>query len=136
MDANHIKFLGTSDEVTTCDCCGKKDLKATVALSIGDADPVYFGVVCAARALKMPAKDVRARGRYEITTPQGSVSTGNQAVAVTLHSALQQVGARPRLRDRGAPDPRDGIDRIEGARVFVEVDGCQVPMSASDAGRV
>lgn len=76
------------------------------------------------------------RGRYEITTPQGSVSTGNQAVAVTLHSALQQVGARPRLRDRGAPDPRDGIDRIEGARVFVEVDGCQVPMSASDAGRV
>lgn len=63
MDANHIKFLGTSDEVTTCDCCGKKDLKATVALSIGDADPVYFGVVCAARALKMPAKDVRAKNK-------------------------------------------------------------------------
>lgn len=69
-------------------------------------------------------------GRYEVTTPHGSVSTGNQAVAVTLHSALHQVGARPRLRDRGAPDPRDGIDRIEGARVFVEVDGCQVPVEA------
>jgi hypothetical protein len=23
------KFLGTSDEVTTCDCCGRKDLKST-----------------------------------------------------------------------------------------------------------
>lgn len=69
-------------------------------------------------------------GRYEITTPQGSVSTGNQAVAVTMHSALHQIGARPRLRDRGAPDPRDGIDRITGPRVMVEVDGCHVPVEA------
>jgi hypothetical protein len=56
---NGVKFLGTSDEVTTCDCCGRKNLKSTVALSIEDADPVYYGVTCAARALKMGVKEVR-----------------------------------------------------------------------------
>lgn len=61
--ANEIKFLGNTDEVDTCDCCGKKNLKSTVALSIDDADPVYYGVVCAARALKMSAKDVRSESR-------------------------------------------------------------------------
>lgn len=69
-------------------------------------------------------------GRYEITTAQGSVRVENHGVALTVHSALQQVGARPRLRDHGEHDPRDGVDRIEGPRVLVEVDGCQVPVEA------
>lgn len=60
---NSVKFLGTTDEVDTCDCCGKKNLKSTVALSIDEGDAVYFGVTCAARALKMAAKDVRANAR-------------------------------------------------------------------------
>lgn len=31
-----------------------------------------------------------------------------------------------------AYDPRDGIDRIQGTRFAVEVDGCMVPMSADE----
>jgi hypothetical protein len=58
-----VKFLGNCDEVNTCECCGKKHLKSTVALSIDDADPVYYGVTCAARALSMQAKDVRVAAR-------------------------------------------------------------------------
>ena len=54
-----VKFLGNTDEVTTCDCCGRKELKGTVALSIDESEPVYYGVVCAARALKTDAKTVR-----------------------------------------------------------------------------
>ncbi len=55
------RFLGTSDDVTTCDCCGRTGLKSTVALCIDDSDDVlYYGVVCAARALKTTAKVVRA----------------------------------------------------------------------------
>lgn len=57
------RFLGSCDEVNTCECCGKKNLKATVALSVDGADPVYFGVVCAARALKTEAKVVRTESR-------------------------------------------------------------------------
>lgn len=74
-------------------------------------------------------------GRYEITTPHGSTRVENEAVALTVHDALRHVGARPRLRDHGAHDPRDGIDRVEGKRVIVEVDGCRVPMSAQDLGQ-
>lgn len=69
--------------------------------------------------------------RYTIHTPQGAVTTNNPAVAVTMHSALQQVGARPRLQDNG--DPRDGIDRIEGERVAVRVGRDVVPVSVEDA---
>lgn len=58
-----IKVLGTTDEVTACDCCGKKDLKGTVALSFDDADPVYFGVVCASKASGWNAKELRAAAR-------------------------------------------------------------------------
>lgn len=46
-------ILGTSDEVTTCDCCGKKNLRSTVALEATDGSgDVHFGRVCAARALE------------------------------------------------------------------------------------
>lgn len=61
---SNAKFLGTTDEVTTCDCCGRKDLKNTVALELVEGgDAVYFGVTCAAHALKIDAKTVRAGSR-------------------------------------------------------------------------
>jgi hypothetical protein len=48
---------GTTQDYTTCDCCGRDNLKKTVILiphsngeSHSDAE-VYFGVDCAARAL-------------------------------------------------------------------------------------
>lgn len=46
-----VRVLGTSDEVTTCDACGKTNLKRTVALSINDSDPVYYGTDCAAQTI-------------------------------------------------------------------------------------
>lgn len=55
-----VVFLGTTDEVSTCDCCGRSELKSTVALSIDGGDAVYYGVVCAARTLGRSAKEVRA----------------------------------------------------------------------------
>jgi len=64
MEANNTasaKFLGTTDERTSCDCCGRTELKRTVVLQLrDDAEPVYFGVVCASRRLAMPAKQVRS----------------------------------------------------------------------------
>lgn len=54
------RYLGTTDDVTTCDCCGRTGLKNTVAIEMHDgADPVYYGVTCAAHALKTTAKEVR-----------------------------------------------------------------------------
>jgi len=57
---NKYTYLGTSDEVTTCDCCGKSELKSTVAISDDDAgETVYFGSTCAAKALKVQLADVK-----------------------------------------------------------------------------
>lgn len=46
---------GTTDEITTCACCGKKNLRNTVVLEIAEGenagDLLHFGSHCAARAL-------------------------------------------------------------------------------------
>lgn len=55
------KFLGTTDERTTCECCGRANLKHTVALLIDDAlEAVFYGSSCAARALRWTTKEVKA----------------------------------------------------------------------------
>lgn len=52
-------YEGTSDEVTTCDCCGKTDLKSTVAIHDDEqGETLFFGSTCAARALKVSIKEV------------------------------------------------------------------------------
>lgn len=57
------RFLGNTDEVDTCDCCGRTDLKSTVALEDEAGNVVHFGVVCAALATRTTAKDVRSAAR-------------------------------------------------------------------------
>lgn len=56
MNTN-IRILGTTDERTECECCGKTNLKCTVAIEALDADGngtgsiSYFGRDCASRAI-------------------------------------------------------------------------------------
>lgn len=55
---------GLTDDVNTCDHCGRVDLKATVRMVIQDADgnddgEQYMGVVCAARMTGRKAADIR-----------------------------------------------------------------------------
>lgn len=54
--APRFTLLAIVDEVTTCDCCGKAELKCTMALEEHDTDgnavgEVYYGRDCGARAL-------------------------------------------------------------------------------------
>lgn len=58
------RVLGTTDERTTCDCCGRQGLKKTVALLLqGQLEPVFYGVTCAAVAQGRTIKEVRADAR-------------------------------------------------------------------------
>jgi hypothetical protein len=41
--------LGTDDSVTTCDCCGKTNLKSTVIIQLDSGEIVHYGSVCACR---------------------------------------------------------------------------------------
>lgn len=43
------RALGIEEAVTTCDCCGKANLKFTVAMELDDGDVVYYGSTCAGR---------------------------------------------------------------------------------------
>lgn len=45
-----IKILGRNDDVTTCECCGKKNLKYTVVLGTEEGEK-HFGRDCAAKAV-------------------------------------------------------------------------------------
>jgi hypothetical protein len=61
---NKYTFLGTTDEVDTCDCCGKQNLKVAVAIEDVETGTVsYFGTTCAARALKLQVAEVKAGAR-------------------------------------------------------------------------
>ena len=52
-----MKVLGITDERCECDCCGRTNLKCTVAIDLCDADGnasgevVYYGRDCAAKAI-------------------------------------------------------------------------------------
>ena len=57
---NKYNLLGTTDEVNSCDCCGRKNLKETVCFEVADTgELVYFGVVCAARMRNLKAQDIK-----------------------------------------------------------------------------
>jgi len=56
-----MKFLGVTDEITTCERCGKNNLKRTVAIETETGDVVYYGCDCAARALMPTVKGVNTR---------------------------------------------------------------------------
>jgi hypothetical protein len=61
-----FRVAGTTDDVTTCELCGRDDLKSTVIMVELDADgndtePVYYGSDCAARASGWTQNQVRTR---------------------------------------------------------------------------
>lgn len=59
------RIKGANDEVTTCQCCGRQNLKETVILEALDPEGtgtgavVRFGTSCAARALTWTQKAVK-----------------------------------------------------------------------------
>lgn len=46
-----FKILGITDEITNCDCCGRSNLKCTVALESETGDIVHYGRDCAGKAI-------------------------------------------------------------------------------------
>lgn len=59
-----FQIQGTTDEVRSCDCCGRAKLKHTVALLDTDTAEVrYMGTTCAAVAMKMQTDKVRRQAK-------------------------------------------------------------------------
>jgi hypothetical protein len=54
-----MKALYITDEIDTCDCCGRTDLKATVAMKLSDGGILHYGRTCAARNSGKTTKQIR-----------------------------------------------------------------------------
>jgi len=48
---SRYRILGVNDDITTCECCGKTNLKCTVVLTDGEHELAY-GRDCAAKAIR------------------------------------------------------------------------------------
>jgi len=59
------KTLAIVDDVNTCDCCGKSNLKSTVAMERDDGEVLYFGSVCAARHSGRDTKAIKSEAKAE-----------------------------------------------------------------------
>jgi hypothetical protein len=56
------KVLGTTDEVTSCDVCGKLELKGTIVLD-ADGEIIYAGFTCGAKLAGKTVKDIRSSAK-------------------------------------------------------------------------
>jgi hypothetical protein len=45
-----LNIVGTTDEITTCFCCGKENLKRTAVMQDSDGNYAFFGTTCAHNA--------------------------------------------------------------------------------------
>lgn len=55
-----MKVLGYTDEITTCDCCGKRNLKGSFAIETDAGKHVFYGSVCVNKVYGTKrAKDIK-----------------------------------------------------------------------------
>ena len=54
-----MKALYITDEIDTCNCCGRTGLKATVAMQLSDGGILHYGRTCAARNSSKTHKQIR-----------------------------------------------------------------------------
>lgn len=65
MNGARMIAVGTTDDHTTCECCGRTDLKRTVIMRTLDADgnqiaQSFFGTTCAAKASGRKLSEIKA----------------------------------------------------------------------------
>jgi hypothetical protein len=98
-----VTYLGTSRDVTICDQCGKIDLKKTVALDV-DGEVVYYGVDCAANALRISRREIEKGTRAADAAKEKAEYDGMQyyRMIVGRHPLyLAMVEERGELRKQG-----------------------------------
>lgn len=105
--------LAIVDDVNTCDCCGKSNLKSTIAMERDDGEVVYFGSVCATRHSGRDSKAIRSEAKraHDANVKTATVRYRNSYEAVEYSIKLAEasrLGIRPgkafadHVRDAGA----------------------------------
>ncbi len=117
-----MKILGVTDEILTCQKCGKPNLKRTVVLLLDNDQVVHYGTDCAARAL---AATYRNTNRRDVNAIADVVAYAEKAAE--LYS-LAIVSAKVTNRFGYSNEVKNGVLRIlvlsQGAdRVYAEIRG-------------
>lgn len=79
------KIKGTTGDVTTCELCGRDELKGTIVLQPLDADgnpdgdPCYFGTSCAAKATRWTQRQVTTRVKAAVAEERERQATKREA---------------------------------------------------------
>lgn len=99
-----MKVLGYTDEVATCDCCGKRNLKGSFAIATDAGEVVYYGSVCVGRVYgKKRAKGIRFAAEQIAKAQAG---TWDRAVDLLSRGHLQPfmgyIGDKPAMNNSTA----------------------------------
>lgn len=121
------RVLGTTDEVTTCQDCGRDELKGTIVLGIVDDDGhvgerVYFGAMCGSRAAGKPVKKLR---REAVAADNDRLRAARQVRVLARRAfdeafaawAYEVYGPAPaRFMTKGRDEMRDEFEAVSGLR--------------------
>jgi spore coat polysaccharide biosynthesis predicted glycosyltransferase SpsG len=87
-----FKALGTTDVVTTCDCCGKSNLAKTVIVDC-DGEILHYGTTCASRntgkAPKIINAEIRAHEAAQVIAAQNAFRQSPEYLANRARFALR-----------------------------------------------
>lgn len=87
------RALGIDDSITTCDCCGKSNLKHTVAIELDDGEVVHYGSVCATRntgkASKVIAAEIRTEAQRVVAAASAELKASAEHIAYRAKLALR-----------------------------------------------
>lgn len=132
------RVAGTTDEATTCDLCGKVELRATVMLipldddGNDDGDAAYFGTSCAAKAAGWTVKDVRAG----VKRAADEKREREQAARAAVREAEQEFLRAWYLEHYGTPDLQEAAKRAGMSTVRTSDAAIHALRDAQTAGTV
>lgn len=124
------RYIGTTDESTECEKCGKTELRSTVMIvpldvdGNDEGDPVYFGSTCAARAL-----GVRGGGKAVLAAANGA----RLQTLMNAHDARRMLRAYGDLPETG---PLTEEQRRAGVYAYVRNNRGVQAAIARDGGTV
>jgi hypothetical protein len=80
-------FVKVTDEVTTCDVCGRDELRSTTLFRSADGE-VYAGSECARKVTGWAPKDVRAAVKAAAQAERNASAMASRIVAREEHAAI------------------------------------------------
>lgn len=104
-----MKILGLTDEITTCSCCGRTNLKCTVAIET-QGETVYYGRTCATRNTGKPSKVINKEVKDALNERQ-------RAARLEFKSSPESIAYEAAVAQESA-NRTIGMERVARLRPF------------------